>query len=144
MNDIDARQLVQRYGVSWYADVDRIPIDRVGVARPNASTLVQSMEANVDEAKDNRDGIRARYEHAQRDGLFDIDTLDTIRDKKLRAAWLAAIEVQQGDKVRCIGELKHWREYLGWALGQQGVKPAPVAYDDSRLPPERDDTEINA
>lgn len=134
MNDAEALNLITRYGTSWYADVDHIDPSRVGGKRVPQVDLVAAMRENIEEAKFNRDGIRKRYEKAQREGLFDLAALETVRDKKIREQWLAAIEVQQGDRVRCVSELKHWREYMGWALGQQRALPTP----DTRLPPEAD------
>ncbi len=146
MTDADALALIERYKVSWYNDVDHINPDRIchpDDAPPRmvpAHELVVSMRENIDEAIFNRDGIRRRYEQAQRDGLFDIAALKTIKDDDIREAWIMAIDTQRGDKGRCIAELKHWRSYLGLAMRGSlptQIKPAPEP--DTRLPPEQEE-----
>lgn len=127
-------EVIERYTVSWYSDIDRIPAERCS-PRPKdehikGRELVKAMWENVQEAIDNRDGIKARYERAQREGLFDIKRAEDV-SHELREKWLAAVEVMKGDKVRCISELKHWREYLAWAMEEER-KASP----DPRLPAE--------
>jgi hypothetical protein len=140
MTDAEAKNMIARYAVSWYGDVDRIPIERVtsshGIAHARTTPLVEAMQENIEQAKKNRDGIRARYEEAQLDGLFDVDMLEAA-GKKVRGDWIEAIDVQRGDRARCIAELRHWREYLVWAMSQE-KQPAPPIAPDSRLPVERE------
>lgn len=149
MNDREARELVERYAVSWYVDVDRIDAAKVyrGDKPPvlTGAALAEAMQENVDEAIGHLDGIRARYQRAERDGLFDVDALKAS-GKAMRETWLEAIEVQQGDKTRAAVELAHWREYHAWALqaarssteaaGGGSLSTQGVA--DRRLPPERE------
>lgn len=154
MTDNEAERMAERYGVSWYADIDHVdavricPKDRLPVARTAAlADVVGCMRENVEEAVWNRDGVRKRYEDAQRDGLFDLEALETVRSRDIRETWLAAIEVQKGDRGRCVAELKHWRQYLGLALkGELPTQkksaelwPATPPATDRRLPPERED-----
>jgi hypothetical protein len=154
----DIRTVAEKYAVSWYATVDHIAVERVidGATVPVAAgdERLTCLRENVEEAKFNRDGIRRRYEQAQRDGLFDLKRANDV-DGETLSLWLAAVETQKGDKNRCIGELAHWREYLGLAL--KGELPqlkrasrdivrdlvAAKSYGpDTRLPPERDEAEM--
>lgn len=118
--DAEMVDLIERYYlVSWYADVDRVPAERVvsskGIVPAEGHELVACMRANVDEAIFNRDGIKARYERAQRDGLFDMKRVEDV-SAETQEKWLAAVEMMKGDRARCIAELKHWREYTQWAM----------------------------
>lgn len=120
MTNADALDLIERYGKSWYNDVDHIDprkiVDGGSVPIAEDEERLACLRENVDEAIWNRDGIRKRYEAAQRDGLFDLAALKTIQDKDIRGAWVMAIDTQRGDKGRCIAELRHWREYLAMAM----------------------------
>lgn len=139
MTDADAIGIATQYDVSFYTDVDHILAHKTGVApRPSGNSIVDSMRANVEEAVTNRDAIRRRYEDADRDGLFNLESIGSL-GKTARAKWLGAITTQHGDRDRCIAELKHWRGYLGWAM-EQARALQPIA-PDSRLPPERDSAE---
>ena len=160
MTDHEAIRMAERYGVSWYADIDRIDPSRIcprtqiqPARRAGASDVVGCLQENVDEAIWNRDGVRKRYEEAQREGLFDLEALQSVRGREAREAWLAAIDTQNGDRARCVAELRHWREYLGLAMkGELPVHKTPTSIGqlvrnladsktygaDPRLPPERD------
>ena len=162
MNNFDARTLAERYKVSWYVDIDRIPEERVTDGRnvpvARGEDLLVCLRENVDEARFNRDGVRKRYERAQQDGLFDIEALKATPDKKLREEWIAAIDTMKGDKARCVAELRHWRGYLALAMagklpplkregtaaelimGLADAKSLPPV--DRRLPPEREEEEV--
>ncbi len=116
-DDLDA--VIERYTASWYASVDHISEGRVVDGRDvpvvHGAELVEALRENVDDAKFNRDGIRRRYEQAQRDGLFDLKRVGDV-SHETREKWLLAVDTMKGDKGRCISELRHWREYLGLAL----------------------------
>lgn len=144
MTDKEALEMVERFSVSWYVDVDRIDPTKVyrgdTPKAPEGEAQAAAMQANVDEALRNSDGIRERYRRAEAEGLFDVDALKTA-SKPVREKWLAVIEVQRGDWQRCVAELNHWRGYHGWALAQArgAAAPAPAAgVADRRLPPERE------
>ncbi len=151
MNIADAEQLIQRYATSFYAEpggaCSAAEVRQAKEELRAAGALLSAMEENIAEAKVNYDLVRRRYLAAQQDGLFDLDsmqTLNTKRTKKTFDAWAAAMETQEGDKVRAIDEVRHWREYWTWAKRVGSVKPMSfqelvasksIPAEDNRLPP---------
>jgi hypothetical protein len=118
MNDADALVMATRYRTSIY-DVKVDPSKAVkghAVPKVKGAELVAAMEENVEQAKARRDSIKIRFEEATRDGLFEIEALEATSNGRARIAWVDAIQTQHGDKIRCLAELHHWREYLGWAM----------------------------
>jgi hypothetical protein len=150
MNTADAEQLIARYAVSYYAEpggaCSAAEVRKAKEELRAAGALLTAMEENIAEAKLNYDSVRRRYLAAQRDGLFDLDAMQTVNSKATKRtfdAWAAAMETQVGDKVRAISEIKHWREYWTWAKGNPTAKPMDVraladakSYEDMRLPAE--------
>lgn len=116
--------LAKRYSLSWYNTVDNIDeariVDGSTVPVSEGNERIAGLRENVEDAVYNRDGIRDRYERAQREGLFDLKHAKEVDEDTLNL-WLASVEVMKGDKGRCIGELRHWREYL--ALAESGELP---------------------
>jgi hypothetical protein len=147
MNIADAEQLIQRYATSFYAEpggaCSAAEVRQAKEELRAAGALLSAMEENIAEAKVNYDLVRRRYNAAQRDGLFDLDamqTLNTKRTKKTFDAWAASMETQAGDKVRAISEVHHWREYWTWAKRVGTTTPASIgelaqakSYEDTRL-----------
>lgn len=119
MNDADAIALGNEYRVSYYEQFARMdPSLKVAgstVPRIKGDELVQAMTENIAAARANRDAIKARMERATADGLFDAEALEATTAALPRKMWLEAIQVQHGDKIRCVAELKHWRDYFVWA-----------------------------
>jgi hypothetical protein len=137
MNDADAEQIIQRYGTSWYAEIDHIDPSKIAghgakeaalrdISEPGA--LTAAMAENVAEAATNVDGVRDRYRQARLDGLFDPDLLQSL-SKRIKPLWIAAVETQQGDRARCVAELAHWKGYLAWAWARERRPAAPPAVD---------------
>jgi len=114
--------IAQRYSVSWYNTIDHVPeercVDGSSVPVAEGDEVLACLQENIDEAIFNRDGIRDRYERAERDGLFDLKRAKDVDEEALKA-WLAAVDIMKGDKGRCIAELRHWREYLELARSGQ-------------------------
>ncbi len=151
MNIADAEQLIQRYATSYYSEpggaCSAAEVRQAKEELRAAGALLSAMEENIAEAKLNYDAVRSRYLRALRDGLFDADMLETMNGKSTRKtheAWRDAMEVQNGDKVRAISELRHWREYWTWAKRVGSVKPMSfqelvasksIPAEDNRLPP---------
>lgn len=119
MKDEEALGLANEYRTSYYDQFARMDTrNRIAgsrVPKVTGDALVQAMIENVEEARGRRDAIKARMERATADGLFDLEALEATKAEKPRKMWLEAIQVQHGDKIRCVAELKHWREYLQWA-----------------------------
>lgn len=122
MTDADALQLIERYRLSWYADRDSIPASRIcpggGVAILRGNDLVKAMVENADESREDARGTKARYERAQRDGLFDVEAI-RLCGKATKAEWLKVAQTVKGDYVRAKAELEHWRDYARWAMSSE-------------------------
>lgn len=114
MTDTDARAMLRKYSTSAYWTEGGIDLAR-HVPPPTPADLVAGMQINVEQARRMRDRIKARFEEAEQDGLFDTDALDSVSDR-VKNVWVGAIDMMAGDKVRCIAELNHWREYFSWAM----------------------------
>lgn len=114
MTDSDARSILVKYSTSSFFTDGGIPL-ATRTEPPTPAELVAGMAANVAAAKLMRDKVRHRFESAEADGLFDMDALATVSDRA-KAAWVGAIDVMEGDRVRAVAELCHWREYYDWAV----------------------------
>jgi hypothetical protein len=114
VTDGDARTMLKKYSTSAYFTEGGIALAR-HVPPPTPAELVAGMVTNVDAAKRMRDRVRDRFEAAEADGLFDTDALDSVSDR-VKNVWISTIDNMHGDKVRCLGELRHWREYYTWAV----------------------------
>jgi hypothetical protein len=118
VNDADAIGLANQYRVSSY-DRDFDPANKTSgrdVQRVKGAELVRAMEENVEQARAMRDEVKTRWERAEHGGLFDDAALEATTDGAARKAWLYAQQSMRGDRIRCVAELRHWREYLGWAM----------------------------
>lgn|SRR3954467_10839990 len=126
--------LIERYGVSIFDQRDhhtRGPLVMgSAVPVPVGDELVRALLSNVEQSKEDVTTARARAHEARQDGLVDPDMFHAA-DRKTQERWTGAIRVVGGDLERAQSELRHWREYVSWALGQ---RPAT----DARLPPERE------
>jgi hypothetical protein len=135
MNDADAIALTNRYRVSIY-DRRFDPRNKTSgadVPRVTGAELVAAMEESVRQAVAMRDEVKNRWESAKRDGLFDAGALEATKDPDIHGGWLLAQHSMQGDRDRCIAELRHWREYLGWAIRKaaaEGPQREPGEDDD--------------
>ena len=118
MRDEDALAMAIQYRKSLY-DMREDPTRMTRgtrVPKVTGAELVAAMEENVEQARAWRDRVKDRMDQATRDGLFDVDAMEATKGEKARLAWLEAIQVMHGDKVRCVAELNHWRGYLAWAM----------------------------
>lgn len=115
MTDTDARALLAKYSTSLYFREGGLALASVRPPKPTPDELVAGQAANVEEAKQMRDRVRARFHEAHEDGIFDTDMIESV-GPRVQEKWMEAIDVLQGDRVRCIAELRHWREYYAWAI----------------------------
>lgn len=128
----DARALIARYRVSWFAN--RVDADQIArgadVPAQAGLGLVQAMLENVDESHTAKAGTEDRLASAIRDGLvredhgIDDEVLSSL-PKELRGPFISAARTVVGDLVRARSELTHWRGYVRWAQEQASVPSTP-------------------
>lgn len=138
MTPEDARGLIARYRVSWFARIDHIDADKVvrgaDVPATTGLGLVQTMLENVDDSHTAKAGTEDRLANAVRDGLLrqdlgiDDEVLHSL-PKELRGPFASAARTVVGDVARARSELTHWRGYVRWAQEQASLPtpPAPRA-----------------
>ena len=116
------------------------PADQARALKEYEHNPVAALIENVDRAKLDIRCTKDRLKEAELDGLFDRDAFRAA-DKQQKRRWTAAIDILRGDVQRALSELKHWREYVSWAIDEQTAKVAKLeaALPDKRLPPEHDE-----
>jgi hypothetical protein len=132
MNETAAKQLIQRYGRSYYFDrtaegwfeansdarrrgqadgtIDARAVGGTTVPIAKGRELASIMLDNVREARDDLQATAARLKRARLDGLLNKSEFEGL-DKKLQEAWVKAAIVVRGDYQQAVAELAHWQRY---------------------------------
>ncbi len=129
--------MLSLYEDSYFKERDFINPDRVitpgqkkAAERDYDTDPVRCLLENVEQSRDDAKETALRMRQAQQDGLLD-RTLYQSADKEERKRWRNVIITLKGDHARALAELAHWRDYVRWAMEEQGK-------GDTRLPPERE------